>query len=257
MKTLAFLEVEAVRATDIQSSLSKAYADELKRNRAILLSIIDIIVTLGQRNIPFRGHGWNKVEKREDGNFDFFVHWKSTFDPILDDHLKHAKKNATYLSPDIQNELIHLAGLEVREAILDSAKSAQWFSILADECTDVATHEQMSMCIRFVDEESSQPIVREEFLGFVQMDKTDAASITEAIVEFLKDCNLDMSNLRGQGYDGASVMAGQVSGVSTRIHQLQPKALYQHCRAHNLDLDVNKYLTLGIYLTQLEVLLGF
>lgn len=63
----------------------------------------------------------------------------------------------------IQNELITLAGLEVKESILDDVRSAGWLSVMADECTDVATLEQMSMCIRFVDEShSDQPQVREE-----------------------------------------------------------------------------------------------
>ena len=115
----------------------------------------------------------------------------------------------------IQNDA--LVGLEVKESILDDVRLAGWFSVMADECTDVATLEQMSMCIRFVDESHSDPQVREEFVGFVQLDSTDAAFISEAILQFLKDCNLNISNLRGQGYDGASVMAGKVSGVSTRI----------------------------------------
>ncbi len=71
------------------------------------------------------------------------------------------------------------------------------------------------------------------------MDSTDAASIAKSILRFLKDCNLDISNLRGQGYDGASVMAGKVSGISTRILQQQPRALYHHCRGHNLNLVIS------------------
>lgn len=55
----------------------------IKNNRAILLSIIDVIISLGQRNYSLRGHGWNKDTKREDGNFDFFLHWKAQFDPCL------------------------------------------------------------------------------------------------------------------------------------------------------------------------------
>ena len=34
-------------------------------------------------------------------------------------------------------------------------------------------------------------------------------------MEFIRDCNLDVANLRGLGYDGTSVMAGKVSGVAT------------------------------------------
>ena len=78
------------------------------------------------------------------------------------------------MSPDIQNELIHLAGLDIKEAILNRAQSSKWFSILADECTDVATH---AICIGFVDEESSEPIIGEEFLGFVKLDRADAVKL--------------------------------------------------------------------------------
>ncbi len=123
------------------------YEDQVKSNRADLLSIIDVVIALGQRNVPFRGHGWNKESRREDGNFDYFLHWKSHFDPVLKEHLQHGKRNASYKSPKIQNELIDLAGLEVRDSILCDARSAIWFSVMADECTDVATLEQMSMCI--------------------------------------------------------------------------------------------------------------
>ena len=77
-------------------------------------------------------------------------------------------KDALYLCPTIQNELIALAGLEVKESILNNVRSAGWFSVMVDEYTDVATLEQMSTCIQFVNEStSSQPQVGEEFIGFV------------------------------------------------------------------------------------------
>lgn len=63
-------------------------------------------------------------------------------------------------------------------------------------------------------------------------------SIFNAIVNFMKDCNLDIRCLRGQGYDGASVISEKVSGVSARILELQPKAIYQFCRSHRLNLVI-------------------
>lgn len=174
--------------------------------------------------------------KREDGNFDFFIHWKSEFDPVFKQHQQLCSSNASYLSPQIQNELIKHSGEEVRSQILGAARTARWYSVMVDECADVAALEQMAVCIRFVDESSSKVEVREEFIGFVELEKADAGSIAAAIVKTLEDCELDISYLRGQGYDGASVMSGKVSGVCTRIQQIQPKALYQHCRAHTLNL---------------------
>lgn len=72
----------------------------------------------------------------------------------------------------------------------------------------------MSVCVCFVDD---KPEVREEFLGIVRLDSADAESISSSLLTFLSNCNLDLSYIRGQGYDGASVMAGKVSGVSARI----------------------------------------
>ena len=49
---------------------------------------------------------------------------------------------------------------------------------MADECTDVSTSEQIYICLCFVDE--TQPCRAEdgeEFIGFIQLENTDADSI--------------------------------------------------------------------------------
>ena len=64
------------KTKSVTESLSKAYQDKLQRNRASLSSIIDVIISLGQRNIAFRGN-WVKEDGKEDGNFQYFIHWKA------------------------------------------------------------------------------------------------------------------------------------------------------------------------------------
>ena len=39
---------------NIKCSISKSYEDNIKNNQEIILNIIDVIVVMGQRNIPFR-----------------------------------------------------------------------------------------------------------------------------------------------------------------------------------------------------------
>ena len=63
-----------------------------------------------------------------------------------------------------------------------------------------------------------------------------AEHLTEVIPDVLIRCNLDLTYCRGQGYDGASSMAGHLSGVAARIKSLSAKAFYVHCNAHSLDL---------------------
>ena len=64
---------------DIHTRLSEQLAEQQHRTKKGILSIIDIIISLGQRGIPFRGD-WDKAKNAEDGNFAFFVNWKSKFD---------------------------------------------------------------------------------------------------------------------------------------------------------------------------------
>jgi hypothetical protein len=54
----------------LYASILKSYAEKVSRNREIILQIINIVVLLGQQNIPFHGHTWNKETKSEDGKCD-------------------------------------------------------------------------------------------------------------------------------------------------------------------------------------------
>ena len=68
--------------------------------------------------------------------------------------------------------------MEIKDKILDDVWSARWFAVMADECADVSTLEQMCKCFRFIDESKRhQPEIREEFVGFVKLQKTDADTI--------------------------------------------------------------------------------
>ena len=56
------------------------------------------------------------------------------------------------------------------------------------------------------------------------------------ILSALQKVHLDIDDCISQCYDGASVMSGCNSGVSARILEINPKALYIHCHAHRLNL---------------------
>ena len=105
-------------------------------------------------------------------------------------------------------------------------KKSKFFSIIVDETTDISNVEQMSICLRYI---STDLKLQECFLQFVPMQATTSESIYNSILSFLKDNELDINLLRGQGYDGAASMAGKFNGVQAKIRQLNPKALYVHC----------------------------
>ncbi|KAK4876597.1 hypothetical protein RN001_009103 [Aquatica leii] len=130
-------------------------------------------------------------------------------------------------------------GEQVRSSILLRIKKAKCFSILCDETTDSAKMEQLTLCVRCVDVEKF--MVREDFLGFVQIKSTTGLEIKKTIVAELSRMGLSLSNLRGQGYDGGSNMAGHHKSVHALILNEQPLAFYTHCFIHSLNLCYNQY----------------
>lgn len=87
---------------------------------------------------------------------------------------------------------------------------APFFTILADETTDVSNTEQLCIAIRFVDDTCS---IHEEFLGFVRLARTTGEAVATSILEGLQSWSLDVKNCRGQGYDGAASMSSAARGT--------------------------------------------
>ena len=54
------------------------------------------------------------------------------------------------MSPEIINEQITLMGNDLLRQILTYIREAKWFSISADETTDLSNYEQLSISIRWV-----------------------------------------------------------------------------------------------------------
>lgn len=76
----------------------------------------------------------------------------------------------------------------------------------------------------------------ERFLTFIVAPSLTAEYLVQYITDTLSLFNLNLSSMVSQGYDGAAVMSGCVSGVQTRIRELVPHAIYIHCHAHCLNL---------------------
>jgi hypothetical protein len=112
-----------------------------------------------------------------------------------------------------------------------------YFSVLADETTDVAHHSQLSVSVRYV----RQTEIVERFLEFVNPDSLSGAGLAAEIVNVLKRAGLETNYLVGQGYDGAAAMSGSFNGVQAEVRRLCGRqANYVHCAAHAFNLTLVK-----------------
>ena len=205
----------------------------------VIESLLRIVILCGKQGLALRGHrddqiDWQSVERSNEGNFVQLVRFRAETDTILSAYFSKAPKNAHYTSKTIQNELLNVVGDSIRNAIINEVKSAKYYSIVADEVTDAANHEELSLVFRYVYNKE----IREVFVDFLEVERIIGRMLGEAILNWLKAHDISPADMRGQCYDGASNMSGARSGVKAVVQEAAPKAMYYHCAAHHLNLSV-------------------
>lgn len=210
------------KSTPIDVQLDSLRRKKIQENREKLRPIVDAIILCGRQNIAFRGHRddskYLDCDDVNAGNFLEILKYGSKCANIpLQEFLHKGPRNATYRSKTTQNQLIEICGELVTSKIVAEVKLAKLFSILvlADEATDCANIEQMSLAVRFVDKDC---LIREEFLGFVPCKLgLSGEAVANTILNSLHELDLPIDNCRGQGYDRAGNMAGRLSRAAARI----------------------------------------
>jgi hypothetical protein len=218
----------------VDMRLMKVREQQVDENKHILRKVVLAVEYLAKQALPFRGHHDDKVdfsvEDTNRGNFIAMLQLMAKGDDILQKHLLSAKRNAKYTSKTIQNQVIHTYACKIRERLTKQLQENRLpFTIIADETTDPHSNQEiLSLCLRYVDLSSPrEPHIRECLIAFLYLERANALGISKKILEALShpSVSLDPSRIRGQAYDGASVMSGEIGGVQAKIKEI---SLYIH-----------------------------
>ncbi|XP_062170960.1 uncharacterized protein LOC133876724 [Alnus glutinosa] len=125
------------------------------------------------------------LTQKNQGNFIELIKLLATYN---DDVSGLVLENAKYTSPKIQKEILHIIANKVRDMIRKEIGDAK-FCILVDEARDESKREQMAIIL---------------------------STLKKNICAVLSRYNLQIENIRDQGYDGALVAA---SREAKHIHQ--------------------------------------
>ncbi|XP_015159887.1 zinc finger MYM-type protein 1-like [Solanum tuberosum] len=172
---------------------------------------IDVSRLLLQYGLPFRGHDESESSINQ-GFFLGFLRWHG--DKHLDVGkviLENAPQNDTLTCPMIQKDIDNACAKKTLKAIIGDL-NRDYFGILVDESKDISHKEQMALVLRFVNKNGE---VVERFIDLVHVSDTSACSLKKAIYSLLSVHSLSPSKIRGQGYDGASNMKGDINGLKT------------------------------------------
>ncbi|XP_050154705.1 uncharacterized protein LOC126628887 [Malus sylvestris] len=207
--------------------------DEAHINYSTLLSAsLECTRWLLGQGLPFRGHD-ESLKSSNRGNYLELMQFLSKHnEQVRKVVFENAPKNLKYTSSDIQKDLVCACAIETVGAITKDMEGA-FFSLLVDGARDCSTKEQMAVVLRYVNKKGE---AIEKFLGVQHVSSTTSSSLEDVIERLFATTNLSMSKLRGQGYDGASNMKGELNGLKTKILNKYPQAFYIHCFAHQLQL---------------------
>ncbi|KAL4123372.1 hypothetical protein QTP88_015568 [Uroleucon formosanum] len=209
--------------------------------REIVKVIFETLIYLARQNIAFRGHDESWTSNNQ-GNFIELIKFISKYNPTLSTHLtkiqnsKKKKNRLTFLSNLSQNNMLHVLGEMVRENILFRIKKSGVFSFIIDTTTDVSNIEQLSLVIRFINENED---VEERLVALENVSDARGIGMFNVLCNICEKYGIDWENqLCAQSYDGASSMQGQYSGVRAYIQEKNPRAIYVWCFSHILNLVV-------------------
>ena len=126
-----------------------SYCAEVQSNREHLAIIIDVIIFLSKQGLAFRGHNEDLSNKNQ-GNFLEHLHFIGKYVPKFQAWQK--VNSFKYTSPDVQNEIINIIANMIRKKIVETiTKNGLFWSLIADETTDLTRIEQFTFNVRFAD----------------------------------------------------------------------------------------------------------
>ena len=127
----------------------------------------------------------------------------------INEVLQKVPKNCKLTHHEIQKDIVNAIARETSKAIIKDLDNG-FLSILVYETRDISVKKQMALVLHYV---NKKEIIIERFLGIVHVASTIALSLKYAIECLFCEHNLSLSKLRGQGYDGASNMQGDINGL--------------------------------------------
>ena len=143
-------------------------------------------------------------------------------------------KNASCTSLDAVTVFLEVIGIWVDESLVNRLLHVQYFSLMADEYTGIATIEELSIFCRW--EANGSPV--EHFMEILPLNRCNAESMYSIPIERLKKKSIQCQKTVEMDCDGASTFAGKHSGIQGRLKKHAPQAIFGHCHCHKFQLAI-------------------
>lgn len=138
----------------------------------------------------------------------------------------------TLFSKTTINYVVEAIGYKIKNIITKEAKESGMYSIQIDTTQDVSCHDQCSIVIRYVLNDT----INERLLAVVRSYSGTGESLKDLLKKALLDVDLDVQISIGSSTDGAANMQGQYNGFAAWLSAESPTLVHVWCYAHVLNL---------------------
>ena len=123
------------QGTSIGAQLDRQGTKTIQDNRRYVKCLLESLLFCAQQGIALRGHRETNLEDLSVnvGNFRSLMILQSRHDNVVKQRLSEGPRNASWLSHEIQNELLSTMAQWVSSKISAEVKEADYFTIIADE----------------------------------------------------------------------------------------------------------------------------
>ncbi|XP_053516572.1 zinc finger MYM-type protein 1 isoform X4 [Artibeus jamaicensis] len=238
LKSLQFWR-EYQFCNDTVSDNLPIHSKQMEGNKKYLKLIIENILFLGKQCLPLRGND-QSISSANKGHFLELLEIRAKDKGEEICRLMSSQVDF-YNSTQIQNDIIEIIKTEMLHDIVNEINVSSAFSLICDETTYSATKEQLSVCVRYSQKTSKAILIKERFLGFIDVEERTGISLYRSITTYLQQIGIDLNKIRGQAYDSASNLRIIFNESAAEFKKEEPRALYVHCYAHFLDLAVIRF----------------
>lgn len=119
--------------------------------------------------------------KVNEGNFREILKYKAKDIDHMKNFLSSDYRNK-YVSPLIQNEIINSCGDVILKKLVREINESGYFSVLADETTDVSIKEQLTLCVRYLVGTGKDINIHESFLKFTEVISLTGENLASSIL---------------------------------------------------------------------------
>uniref|UniRef100_A0A8C9PZW7 Zinc finger MYM-type containing 1 n=1 Tax=Spermophilus dauricus TaxID=99837 RepID=A0A8C9PZW7_SPEDA len=214
-------------------------SNQIEGNKKYLKLIIENILFFGKQCLPL-GANDQSISSINKGNFLELLEIRAK-DKGEEMFRLMSSQVDFYNSTQIQSDIIEIIKNEMLQDIVNEINISSAFSIICDETTDSVTKEQLSICVRYPQKTSKSILIKERFLGFVNIEKMTGTHLHRNIKTYLQQIGVDFNKICGQSYDSTTNLRVKFNKIAAEFRKEEPRALYIHCYAHFLDLAVIRF----------------